>query len=118
MSGVPCHVSPVRCQVSNVKWQVSHVINFIYLFFGQSCGASWWRVCYQCGLTRLVSSVGAPLLSDCLEKGSKKKTIESVIMIVREGFRKKITESVIMIIPRRNRVKDARSIWSLISKIV
>ena len=37
---------------------------------------------------------------------------------VREGFKKKPIESVIMIIPRRNKVKEARSIWSLILKIV
>ena len=31
---------------------------------------------------------------------------------------KKPIESVIMVIPRRNKVKEARSIWSLILKIV
>ena len=35
----------------------------------------------------------------------------------REGFKKPI-EPVIMIIPRPNKVKEARSIWSLVLKIV
>ena len=35
----------------------------------------------------------------------------------REGFNNKTSESVIMIIPCRNKVKEARSIWSLILKI-
>ena len=38
--------------------------------------------------------------------------------LAREGFNKKTIESVIMIISRRNKVKEARSIWSLILKIV
>ena len=44
-----CHVSHVMCPVSRVRCQVSH----FYLFL-QSGGASWWRVCYQRGLPRLV----------------------------------------------------------------
>ena len=41
VSHVRCHMSGVRCQVSLVTCQI----------FG---GASWWRVCYQRGLSRLV----------------------------------------------------------------
>ena len=43
MSVVTCHMSCVMCQVS-----------FLFLFFLQSGGASWWRVCYQRSLPRLV----------------------------------------------------------------
>ena len=72
---VTCQVSPVRCYMSYVTCQVSPVachvsgvtcLFFCSLFFGQSGEASRWRVCYQRGLPQLVSSVGAPLLSDCL----------------------------------------------------
>ena len=50
-------MSRVRCHVSGVTCQVLHVIFFLYLFFFlQSGGASWWRVCYQRGLPRLVSA--------------------------------------------------------------
>ena len=38
--------------------------------------------------------------------------------LLRGGSKKKTIESVIMVIPRRSRVKEARSIWSLILKIV
>ena len=51
MSGVTCHVSYVRCQVSGVR---CHMLFFL-CFFGQTCGASRWRVSYQRGLLRLVS---------------------------------------------------------------
>ena len=50
-------MSSVRCQVSRVMCQVSHVI-FFFFFFGQSGGASRWRVCYQGGLPRLVYCEG------------------------------------------------------------
>ena len=48
-----CHMLRVTCQVSGVTCHVSQ----FYLFFGgreQSGGTSWWRVCYQPGLPRLV----------------------------------------------------------------
>ena len=48
MSHFMCHVSGVMCLVSCVTCQVS-----IKFFFKQSCGASWWRVCYQLGLACL-----------------------------------------------------------------
>ena len=67
LSGVTFHMSPVRCHPSPVMCQVSQVF-FCSLFFGQGCEASRWRVCYQRGLPRLVSSVGALLLSDCLHR--------------------------------------------------
>ena len=51
VSRVRCHVSCVRCHVSGVMCKVSSVT---FLFFLQSGGASWRRVCYQGGLPRLV----------------------------------------------------------------
>ena len=56
MSHVRRQVSGVRCQVSGVTFQVSGVACnfFIFYFFLQSGEASWWRVCYQRGLPRLV----------------------------------------------------------------
>ena len=51
MSGVRCHVAHVTCQVSHVMYQLFS--SFFFLFW-QSGGASWWRVCYQQGLPRLV----------------------------------------------------------------
>ena len=42
-------MSGVICQVSYV-----YIYIYIYIFFGQSDGASWWMVCYQQGLLRLV----------------------------------------------------------------
>ena len=51
----PHHVSDVTCHLSRVTCQMSRVIFF--LFFGQSGGASQWRVCYQRGLARLVSII-------------------------------------------------------------
>ena len=71
LNPTPHHVSHVRCQVSRVTCQVSHVrchlsgvmchffssfflLLFFLSFFGQSGGASRWRVCYQQGLPRLV----------------------------------------------------------------
>ena len=60
-----CHVSHVTCHVSRVTCQMSGVFFFFYIFYYiyinlfykknlQSDGASWWRVCYQRGLPRLV----------------------------------------------------------------
>ena len=51
VSHVMCHVSCVMCHVSCVRCQVSH---FLLLLFRKSGGASWWRVCNQQGLPRLV----------------------------------------------------------------
>ena len=51
MSGVMCQVSGVRCHVSRVR---CHMSNIFFIFFLQSGGASWWSVCYQRGLPRLV----------------------------------------------------------------
>ena len=47
MTGVMCHVSGVRC----------------HFFFGQSGGASRWRVCYQQGLPRLISTSSLLLIN-------------------------------------------------------
>ena len=50
-----CHVSHVRCQVSGGRCHLSGGVYFLVLFLIlQSGGASRWRVCYQCGLPRLV----------------------------------------------------------------
>ena len=46
MSGVTCQVSGVNCQVSSVTCQVSGVTIYVWR----------WKVCYQRGLPRLVSS--------------------------------------------------------------
>ena len=43
LSCVMCHVSNVTCKVSHIRRK-------------KSGGASWWRVCYQRGLTLLVSN--------------------------------------------------------------
>ena len=62
VSRVTCHVSPVTCHMSHVK-KKNYILIYIYIYiffylrkkFGQSVGASRWRVCYQRGLPRLVS---------------------------------------------------------------
>ena len=56
LSCVMCHMSHVTCHVSRVTCHMSSVFLF-FLFFLQSGGAIWWRVCYQQGLTRLVSFI-------------------------------------------------------------
>ena len=55
MSCVICHVSLVTCHVWGVKCQVSGVTCIFSFFYFLSVRASWWRVCYQWGLPRLVS---------------------------------------------------------------
>ena len=56
MSGFRCQVSHVRCNVSHVTCHMSRVM--CYLSYKkkklQSPRASWWRVCYQLRLQRLV----------------------------------------------------------------
>ena len=57
-----CHVSRIThqmshftCHLSYITSQVSHVTHFFFLFFLlESGGVSFWRVCYQRGLPRLV----------------------------------------------------------------
>ena len=62
MSRVTCHMSCVTCHMSHVACHISKKIYsyflfvFLYSFFRQGGGASWWRVCYQRGLPRLVYS--------------------------------------------------------------
>ena len=59
---VTCHVSCVTCHVSNVTYHLPHVNRHLspvtfHFFWGKKMkngGASWWRVCYQRGLPRLV----------------------------------------------------------------
>ena len=60
---VMCHVSRVTCHVSRVTYLVSHVWGHMSqkkIYFLYSVGASWWRVCYQRGLPRLVSQCWLP----------------------------------------------------------
>ena len=76
-SCVMCHVSCVMCHMSHVTCHMSRVscqnifftlfnkkIYVLFVFFnkfGQSGGASRWRICYQRGLPRLVSfKIGHP----------------------------------------------------------
>ena len=54
MSHVTCHVSRVTSHMSHVTCHMSHLFIYFIFFFGQSCGAYRWRVCYQRGLPRLV----------------------------------------------------------------
>ena len=72
MSGVTCHMSGVRCHMTGVTCQVSGVTTF---FFLQSGRASWWRVCYQRGLPRLVASA-EPCLLSC---SGNKKSVYAVV---------------------------------------
>ena len=62
MSTVTCHASQVMRHKSCVTRHMSRVtcnaplfsfLSFYLIFFLQSGGASWWRVCYQQGLPRL-----------------------------------------------------------------
>ena len=51
-----CQASPVMCNVLPVTCQNIYIFQiYILKKFGQSFGASRWRVCYQRGLPRLVS---------------------------------------------------------------
>ena len=56
MSCVTCHLSCVKCHVSPVTCPNIYIFFFCFtlIFFWQSGGASWWRVCYQQGLPRLI----------------------------------------------------------------
>ena len=57
-----CHVSRVTCHMSILFFYFTKKI-------GQSDGASWWRVCYQRGLPRLVSdSLSHPLVKISLRR--------------------------------------------------
>ena len=60
---IPYYVSCVMCHMSHVTCHVSHITSkfFFHLkkklslkIIGPSGGTSWWRVCYQRGLPRLV----------------------------------------------------------------
>ena len=48
-------ISSVRCHMSGVTCQVSRVGSQMHFIYGQSVGASQWRVWYQPGLACLVS---------------------------------------------------------------
>ena len=64
VSRVTCHVSHITCDISRVTCHVSHVTCHVSHIEekkfrkknGKFGGTSWWRVCYQQGLPRLVSS--------------------------------------------------------------
>ena len=61
-----CHVSRVRCHVSHVTYNF-----FIFKKIGLGGGASWWRVCYQWGLPRLVFEILDIKVHNNLSIGSK-----------------------------------------------
>ena len=66
LSCVMCHVSPVACHLSPIKKKITcKKKNYIYPLekIGQRGGPSWWRVCYQRGLPRLVFKVPTQRLS-------------------------------------------------------
>ena len=52
VSHVRCHISLVTCHVSHLRCHMSHIFSSSFLL--ESGGVSWWRVCYQWGLPRLV----------------------------------------------------------------
>ena len=53
LSHVTCHMSHVMCHMSHVTCHMSK--NCLFSSSFRQCGeTSWWRVCYQRGLTRLV----------------------------------------------------------------
>ena len=54
MSRVMCHVSPVTCHLSPVTCHMFFCFLFYKKKMVKSAGASWWMVCYQRGLPRLV----------------------------------------------------------------
>ena len=58
VSRVTCHLSPVTCHMSKIFFLTFSLLkkNYTTRNIGQSGGASQWRVCYQRGLTRLVST--------------------------------------------------------------
>ena len=49
---VTCHASCVMCHMSRVT--LKNIYEYEYFFFLHTGGVSWWRVCYQWGLPRLV----------------------------------------------------------------
>ena len=53
VSHITCQISHFTCHLSCITFQVSHVTHFFLLFFLLESG-SWWRVCYQWGLPRIV----------------------------------------------------------------
>ena len=50
---VTCHMSCVTCHISHVTYNISNK-NKKKQKNGISGGASRWKVCYQCGLPRLI----------------------------------------------------------------
>ena len=60
---VTCHLSLVTCHLLHFTCHLSYLTFFQYIFLfikkkiWQICWASWWRVCYQRGLARLVIRV-------------------------------------------------------------
>ena len=65
-----CHVLCVTCHV------------FLLLFFGQSGEAYRWRVCYQRGLPRLVSTtLGLQIFSEALPLLKTKADLQCVVNV-------------------------------------
>ena len=81
---VTCHVSRVKCQVSGVTC----IFSFFSLFFGQSGGASWWMVCYQPGLPRLVQQRYIYLFypSHISREYLFQSTVVSIYRLTKSGF--------------------------------
>ena len=82
------HPQPrVTCHVSCVK---SHF--FFLFFFRECCGASRWRVCYQPGLPRLVSSEfrwrRLPLLKGIFSFKFLKKGYGQMVSMIRIVWRR------------------------------
>ena len=90
----PHHVSHVMCHISYVTSHMSHVMRPVshFKFFLQSVG-EWecqWRVLYQRGLPRLVSSVPPLLFSLLLLFSTNKYTSKTSYQIhVYKKFRRK-----------------------------
>ena len=67
LSHVTCNMSPITCKLSHdlfynfssssyLNMIIKKIFQFNFFLIGQSCWASWWRVCYQRGLHHLVFS--------------------------------------------------------------
>ena len=52
VSQVRCHISLITCHVSHLSCHMSHIFSSFFLL--EIGGVSWWRVCYQWGLPRLI----------------------------------------------------------------
>ena len=101
MSPVTCHLSRVTCHLSHVTCHLSHVKKKKITFFlfkkiyisiytltkiGKIGGASWWRVCYQRGLPRLVYEYPEGVLLMIGLFTPAQNTLEGVLLKLRLYF--------------------------------